>query len=268
MRLTVLKLGGELLEDVTAMQRMAAGIRSLASNERVVVVHGGGRTIDADLRTRGLEPRFVDGLRITDDAALESVVAVLAGRTNTAFVGVLHAAGVRAVGLTGADAGIGTADVAPPFVATSGETVDLGRVGLPRESSMALLTDLVELGYVPVIASVGVATDGRLLNVNADTFAGHLAAALRADRLVVAGGTAGVLDEAGATIPALSEEQMDQMIVSGAAHSGMIAKLSACRGALRAGVADVAIVGARGLTDFAEACGTQLVPVQESMGTR
>jgi acetylglutamate kinase len=266
--LTVLKLGGELLEDAAAMQRMAAGVRTLASSGRVVVVHGGGRTIDADLRTRGLEPRFVDGLRITDDAALESVVAVLAGRTNTAFVGVLHAAGVRAVGLTGADAGIGAADVAPPFVATSGETVDLGRVGLPRESSMGLIHDLVGLGYVPVIASIGVGMDGQLLNVNADTFAGHLAAALGAARLLVAGGTAGVLDEAGTTIATLSEEEMDRMIASGAAHSGMVAKLTACRAALRAGVRSVAIVAARGLTDFAGAPGTELVPAPESMGTR
>lgn len=266
--ITVLKLGGELLEDAAAMRRMAAGIRSLAATQRVVVVHGGGRTIDADLRTRGLDPRFVDGLRITDDAALESVVAVLAGRTNTAFVGVLHAAGVRAVGLTGADGGIGTADVAPPFVATSGDTVDLGRVGLPRESSMTLITDLIGLGYVPVIASIGVGADGGLLNVNADTFAGHLAASLGAGRLLVAGGTAGVLDEAGATIATLNEEEMDRMIASGAAHSGMVAKLTACRAALRAGVGSVAIVGARGLTDFAEAPGTRLVQAQGSMLTQ
>ena len=89
------------------MQAMAAAIRTLASREQVVVIHGGGRAIDAELRARGLEPKFVDGLRITDAAALETVVSVLAGRTNTAFVGALHGCGVRAVGLTGADAGIG-----------------------------------------------------------------------------------------------------------------------------------------------------------------
>jgi acetylglutamate kinase len=265
---TVLKLGGELLEDVAAMGRMATAIRSLASSQRVVVVHGGGRTIDADLRARGLEPRFVDGLRITDEAALESVVAVLAGRTNTAFVGALHHAGVRAVGLTGADAGIGVADVAPRFTTTTGESVDLGRVGVPRESAMTLVQDLAGLGYVPVIASIGVSTSGELLNVNADTFAGHLAASLRANRLIVAGGTAGVLDEAGATITTLTEEEIDRMITSGTAHSGMVAKLAACRAALRGGVGHVAIVGAKGLSNFTDATGTQLVQAQESMGTR
>ncbi|HEY0874503.1 MAG TPA: hypothetical protein VGD94_13610, partial [Vicinamibacterales bacterium] len=86
---TVLKLGGELLEDAAAMKAMAAAIGRLAARERVVVVHGGGRAIDAELRARGLEPHFVDGLRVTDAAALETVVSVLAGRTNTAFVAAL-----------------------------------------------------------------------------------------------------------------------------------------------------------------------------------
>ena len=266
--ITVLKLGGELLEDFAAMQRMAAAIQALTMSGRVVVVHGGGRAIDADLRSRGLEPRFVDGLRVTDDAALESVVAVLAGRTNTAFVGALHAVGVRAVGLTGADAGIGASEVAPPFVTTSGEQVDLGRVGIPHRTSPTLLQDLLALGYVPVIASIGVDAEGRLLNVNADTFAGHAAAALRADQLLVAGGTAGVLNEAGATVPSLDEDAIVRMIASGAAHSGMVAKLSACRVALDGGVGRVAIVPGKGVTNFTAGMGTEIVRTQEAMETK
>ena len=88
---TVLKLGGELLENTAAMKAMATAVQRLAVRGRVVIVHGGGRAIDAELRARGLEPTFVDGLRITDEAALDTVVSVLAGRTNTAFVGALHA---------------------------------------------------------------------------------------------------------------------------------------------------------------------------------
>lgn len=266
--ITVLKLGGELLEDFDAMQQMAHAIRGLATSGRVVVVHGGGRAIDADLRSRGLEPRFVDGLRLTDEAALESVVAVLAGRTNTAFVGVLHAAGVRAVGLTGADAGIGAATIAPPFVTTRGDEVDLGRVGVPHETSPTLLRDLLALGYVPVIASIGVDAEGRLLNVNADTFAGHAAAALGADRLLVAGGTAGVLDTGGTLVSSLDEDDIDRMIASGTAHSGMVAKLAACRVALSGGVAHVAIVPGKGVADFSETTGTQIVRTHGAMETR
>ena len=261
---TVLKLGGELLEDPTAMQAMAGAIRTLASREQVIVIHGGGRTIDAELRSRGLEPKFVDGLRITDEAALETVVSVLAGRTNTAFVGALHGCGVRAVGLTGADAGIGLSKPAGRLTTVAGEQVDLGLVGEPAGGSAVLLQDLARLGYVPVVASIGVTPDGTLLNVNADTMAGHLAGAIGARRLIIAGGTAGVLDETGATIPSLTLESVDAMIASGTAHSGMVAKLVACRGALAAGVPEVAIVSGRGVSDFDRAEGTRVLRAEVS----
>ena len=156
---------------------------------------------------RGLTPRFVDGLRVTDSAALDSVVSVLAGRTNTGLVAAIGALGARAVGLTGADAKIGLAMKAAPLATISGEHVDLGLVGEPGGGDVALLTDLLQLGYVPVIASVGVAADGTLLNVNADVFAAHLAAALGARRLIVAGTTPGVLDGAGATIAELTRSR-------------------------------------------------------------
>jgi acetylglutamate kinase len=257
--ITVLKLGGELLEDAAAMRAMAATVRHLTARERVAVVHGGGRAIDAELRLRGIEPKFADGLRVTDAAALESVVSVLAGRTNTAFVAALQAAGVRAVGLTGADAGIGLSKLAPIFTTAAGERVDLGLVGQPVDSPVTLLQDLMVLGYVPVIASIGATVDGALLNVNADTLAGHLAGALRADRLVIAGGTAGVLDDDGATIPALTLDDVDAMIASGTAHSGMVAKLASCRAAIAAGVDNVAIVAGRGGSDLNLAVGTRML---------
>jgi acetylglutamate kinase len=255
---TVLKLGGELLEDGAAVQSAAAAIVRLASSGALIVVHGGGRAIDAELRARGLEPRFVDGLRITDAAALDAVVSVLAGRNNTALVAAIGAAGARAVGLTGADAFIGRSRRAGVIGAVSGEQVDLGLVGQPDAVDVTLLRDLVSLGYLPVVASVGIDETGRLLNVNADTLAGHLAAALRASRLIVAGGTAGVLDRDGATIAHLAPAEIDAMTSSGEAHSGMIAKLAACRHALEGGVADIAIVGGRGVTDFANAPGTRI----------
>lgn len=256
---TVLKLGGELLENAAAMQAMAAAIRTLAAREPLVVVHGGGRTIDAELRARGLEPKFVDGLRITDADALDTVVSVLAGRTNTAFVGALHACGVRAVGLTGADAGIGLSKLAGRLATVSGEQVDLGLVGEPAGGPAVLLQDLAGLGYVPIVASIGVTPDGTLLNVNADTMAAHLAGAIGARRLIIAGGTAGVLDESGVTIPTLTLDSVNSMIASGTAHSGMVAKLVACRGAIAAGVPEVAIISGRGVNDFDGAAGTRVL---------
>jgi acetylglutamate kinase len=255
--LTVLKLGGELLEDSAAMRAAAAAIAPLAGRP-LIVIHGGGRAVDAELRVRGLEPRFVDGLRITDADALDVVVAVLAGRNNTAFVAALCQVGCRAVGLTGADANLGLAERAPLLDSSAGGKVDLGLVGQPLAGSTALLLDLVELGYVPVIASIGVTADGELLNLNADTLAGHLAGAVGARRLMIAGGTAGVLDATGQPIPELSLDRVDAMISSGEAHSGMIAKLAACRRAIGMGVADVSIVPGRNVESFDTVMGTRI----------
>jgi acetylglutamate kinase len=253
---TVLKLGGELLDDASAVRTAATAIVRLAATTSLVVVHGGGRAIDAELRARGNTPAFVDGLRITDDAALDAVVSVLAGRTNTQLVAALGAAGGRAVGLTGADGRIGLSSKAAAFISVSGHAVDLGLVGQPDATDVSLLVDLLRLGWTPVMASVGVSRDGALLNVNADTIAAHLAARLDADRLIIAGATAGVLDHEGRVIPALSLDGIDRMIASGEAHSGMIAKLTACRAALVGGVREVAIVAGRATDDYGMASGT------------
>jgi acetylglutamate kinase len=256
----VLKLGGELLEDAAAVRSAAQAIVRLAASTPLVVVHGGGRAIDAELRARGESPRFVDGLRITDEAALDTVVSVLAGRTNTTLVAAIGAAGGRAVGLTGADGRIGLSRRAAPLRTVSGELADLGLVGEPNGTDASLVGDLVKNGYIPVVASIGVDPDGVLLNVNADVLAAHLAAIIPARRLIIAGGTAGVLDAEGHTIPALGVDEIDAMMASGVAHSGMVAKLGACRLAFSSGVTDISIVAGRGVSDYSAAQGTRLRP--------
>ena len=255
---TILKLGGELLDDAAAQHIAAVAIVRLASSGPLVVVHGGGRAVDAELRLRGETPRFADGLRITDANALDTVVSVLAGRTNTALVAAIGAAGGRAVGLTGADGMIGLSVQAVPLQTMAGAPIDLGLVGQPAGTDMMLMIDLLRLGYVPIVASIGVSRIGDLLNVNADTLAGHFAARLPADRLIIAGGTAGVLDSDGRTVPCLAQSEIDAMTSSGVAHSGMIAKLVACRAALDAGVGEVLIVTGRGAEDYTTAEGTRL----------
>src|SRR5436190_10264361 len=127
----VLKFGGELLEDPKQVAALTAALAKLSKTTPLVIVHGGGREIDAALARAGIEKRQVDGLRITDDATLEIVVGVLAGVVNTRLVAALGAAGVAAVGLTGADAGIASVVRAKPHLSSSGITVDLGRVGEP-----------------------------------------------------------------------------------------------------------------------------------------
>jgi len=242
----VLKLGGELLEQGDELARIAKGISMLAQRTALVVVHGGGREIDAALATAGIPKQQVDGLRVTDAKTLDVVVAVLAGAINTRLVAALRKAGARPVGLTGADAAVATVKRATPMSTTAGARVDLGLVGSPiNNGSPQLLTDLLARGYVPVIACIGSTRDGQLLNVNADTLAAHLAASLAARRLVIAGGTSGVLDEMGRTIERLNSRHAARLIKSGTANKGMVAKLEACRAALRQGVGDVVIANGR-----------------------
>ena len=242
----VLKLGGELLELPHDIERIAKGIAALASRASLVVVHGGGREIDAALATAGIAKQQVDGLRVTDARTLDVVVAVLAGAINTRLVAAVRGAGGRPVGLTGADAAVATMRRAAPITSVAGPKVDLGLVGTPVNSGTPrLLTDLLKGGYVPIVACIGATRDGQLLNVNADTLASHLASALKAKRLVIAGGTAGVLDEAGQTIDRLTARGAATMIRVGTANKGMVAKLDACRSALRRGVGDVVIANGR-----------------------
>jgi acetylglutamate kinase len=245
----VLKFGGELLEDSSRMDGVVSAIAEISSaGTPLVIVHGGGKEIDAALKTAGIEKRQIEGLRITDPRTLDVVVSVLAGIVNTRLVGALSGAGVAAVGLTGADGRIGLSDIAPPHRTVGGQAVELGRVGLPSHASETkLLRTLVNDGFVPVVSSIGVTSDGQLLNVNADTMAGHLAAALRARRLVIAGSTPGVLDEDGNTVALLDPAAIERLVTGGTATAGMIAKLRACEEALAGGVDDVVIVdGKRG----------------------
>ena len=242
----VLKLGGELLERPDDLRRIATGIAALARRAALVVMHGGGREIDAALTAAGIPKQQVDGVRVTDERTLEVVVAVLAGAINTRLVAALRRAGARPVGLTGADASVVTVRRAAPIVSVGGPRVDLGLVGSPvTNGTPRLLTDLLARGYVPVVACLGATRHGQLLNVNADTLASHLAADLGARRLVLAGGTPGVLDEAGRTIERLTARGAARLIRAGTATRGMVAKLEACRAAVRKGVGDVLIADGR-----------------------
>lgn len=247
----VLKLGGDLVESPDALLRAGTMIARAAAGRPVVVVHGGGREIDAELARAGLGKRAVDGLRITDAATLDVVVGVLAGRVNTRLVAAVTRAGAAAVGLTGADDRIGLCRLAPPYRAADGGTVDLGLVGQPMPADPPRLLDRLRRGgYTPIVACVGVTEDGQLLNVNADTLAAQLAVNVRAGRLVIAGATAGVLDAGGRTIETLDDAGIDCLVSSGDVSAGMVAKLDACRMARRGGVVEVVVSDGRTADDL------------------
>lgn len=272
----VLKLGGELVDTPAQRARVAAAAAAVAAHRPLVVVHGGGRAVDAELDRRGIAPKKVDGLRITDASTLDVVVAVLGGTANTELVAALVGAGVTAVGLTGVDAGFGRAARTHGYRSTSGSVVDLGFVGDPVDVDASLVELLLVHGYVPVIASLGLedgpadaATGPRVLNVNADVMACRIAAALAGSELVMAGTTPGVLDATGEPIPMLDTAGIDAAIAAGTATAGMVAKLTACRAALLEGAASVRIVDGR-LFDPAngvdDAPGTTLVLARETAG--
>jgi acetylglutamate kinase len=250
MRALVLKLGGELLETPAQRAAIAAFAASTRPVRPLILIHGGGRAIDAELARRQIAPKKVDGLRVTDASTLDAVVAVLAGSANTELVAALVAAGVRAVGLTGVDAGFGRAARTKAHVTTSGAVVDLGFVGDPVDVDPALIQLLVGAHYVPVIASLGIEvspSEPSILNVNADVIACRIAAAMGDCDLVIAGGTAGVLDTHGQSIPRLDIDGIDDVIATETATAGMVAKLASCRTALTAGVTMIRLVDGRGL---------------------
>lgn len=259
----VIKFGGELLEEPRRLRRLARRVCEAATRRRVLVVHGGGREVDAEMARLGIPKRAVDGLRITDADTLDVVLGVLAGRVNTRVVAAIGAAGGSAVGLTGADAGLVRVAAARRYRATDGRQVDLGFVGQPRRAAAPprLLLDLLRAGHVPVVASIGSDGRGRLYNVNADTLAADLAVRLGADRLTIAGSTRGVLDADGRTIPVVDGRRLARLIRDGHASAGMIAKLLACRAARGGGVPQVRIVDGRrpGMLENGDGADTTMV---------
>ena len=267
----VVKLGGELLESAERLEAVVHAIAHSAAGDLhppLAIVHGGGREIDSALKTAGIEKRQVDGLRITDEPTLNIVVSVLAGSVNTRFVAALVARRVAAVGLTGADAACGLSERAPAHRAVDGTIVELGCVGVPvGRADTRLLDALLGTGFVPVVASIGISRDGQLLNVNADTFAGHVAARLRARRLVIAGTTPGVLDDAGHTILTLDSSAIDRLVSERTATAGMIAKLRACEHALAHGVEDVVIIDGRDQQTIEAAALGRLPPLSTRLVT-
>lgn len=227
----VVKIGGSTLgaEDTTLND---LAWLSRQTPRPVVLVHGGGPLISDWQRRLGLEPRFVRGLRVTDEASLEVAVAVLAGLVNKQLVVGLQALGVRAVGLAGVDGAFIRARPADP---------DLGFVGKVERIDVGLLGRLLGDGYLPVIAPIGIwveaAGDGvrpACLNLNADTVAGELAAVLAAD-LIFLTDTPGVLDGAGQTISGLTPAAARALVAEGIARGGMIPKIEACLRAVEAG---------------------------------
>jgi len=273
----VVKLGGEVLSDPAVRDQVAAQLALLSSlNIRLVVVHGGGPQASALSRALGQEPRIVAGRRITDDAALEVAKMVYAGQLNVDLLAALREHKVQAVGLSGIDADLLTAHRRPPVsvVDDDGRTVqvDYGHVGDIDRVDPRVLATLVEVRFVPVVASLAGDEDGGVYNVNADTVAEALAVALRAQKLIFLTGAPGVLRDRHdpATLVTFADpDDLAGLMASGALAGGMRPKVEACIRAATSGVERTHIIDGRApdallLEVFTGAgCGTMIVARKE-----
>jgi len=229
----LVKLGGTLLDSPQSRNRLAAQIAAArTAGTALVVVHGGGKQMTRYLAERGIESRFVNGLRVTTAETLDAVLKVFAGSVNHELVASLNRAGAAAVGLSGIDAFIAEAEQMDPA---------LGAVGRVTKSDAALLDLLTANRYVPVVACVAGDRDGRVYNVNADQMAVACAAAFDARQLIFLTDVEGVLDQSRQVRRVLTAAESERLIAEGVATGGMQAKLNAALAALRSGVEQVRI---------------------------
>jgi acetylglutamate kinase len=211
----------------------------------VVVVHGGGPQISAALKKSGVQSRFVDGLRVTDEASMEIVEMVLAGSINQDIVSLICRHGGRAVGLSGKDDGFILAEKSPPMISRDGEEVDMGRVGEVRHVTTDIVVELTRAGFIPVIAPIGVDADGASLNLNADTAAGKVAEALNAEKLILLTDVEGVRGKDGQFLSSLSSVVARELIAERIVDGGMIPKVECALDAIDGGVRKVHILDGR-----------------------
>lgn len=229
----LIKLGGTLLDTPAQRDALAAQIvAALAKGVELVVVHGGGKQMTRYLTERGIESRFVNGLRVTTPETVDAVLKVFTGSVNHELVASLNRAGALAVGLSGIDGLLVEAEQMDPA---------LGAVGRVTKSNAGLLDLLVKNGYLPVVACVAGDREGRIYNVNADQMAVACAAAFGAQQLVFLTDVEGVMDGDRRVRAALTMAESRGLIEGGIATGGMLAKLNAATAALTAGVGQVRI---------------------------
>jgi acetylglutamate kinase len=240
-RTVVIKYGGAAMLDEELRASFARDVTLLRYiGVRPVIVHGGGPQIDELLERLGGKSRFVDGLRVTDEATMEVVEMVLGGTVNAEIVSLIGRAGGRGVGLTGRDGGLLTVE---RQLGPGG--ADLGLVGRPVEVDPGLLRTLTREGMIPVVAPLGADGKGQTYNVNADTAAGAIAAALEAAKLILLTDVEGVLDAGGKLLRRMSRTAARAAIADGSIRGGMIPKVECCLEALERGVASAHIIDGR-----------------------
>jgi len=241
----VIKYGGAAMERADLKEPFALDVILLRFvGIKPVIVHGGGPQIGALMKRLGKEPRFVGGMRVTDEETVEIVEMVLVGKINKEIVGLINHHGGKAVGLSGKDAGLLRARKRKHRLPT-GEEVDLGLVGEVELVNVELIRLLEDNGFIPVIAPVGVGSEGETYNINADLVAGEVAAALGAEKLIHLTDVQGILDSAGKLVSTLSRKEAERLVTAGVIDGGMLPKVESALRALEGGTAKAHIIDGR-----------------------
>ncbi|WP_028320081.1 acetylglutamate kinase [Desulfatiglans anilini] len=267
----VVKYGGHAMVDEKLKRDFALDIILLKYvGLNPVVVHGGGPQIGELLKRLSIEPVFVDGMRVTDPQTMDVVEMVLVGKVNKEIVTLINTNGGRAVGLSGKDGQLVTAQ-RMKYLKSRGEDqppelIDMGLVGEITAVDPTILLKLMEDAFIPVIAPVGGGAEGETFNINADLVAGAVASALRARKLILLTDTPGVLDQSGGLLSTLKEGEARELMGRGVIKGGMIPKVNCCLDALKGGVRKTHIIDGRQehailLEIFTkEGVGTEIVP--------
>lgn len=246
----VIKYGGHAMGNQELADIFASDIVLLKQiGINPIVVHGGGPQIGQMLERLKVQSEFIDGLRVTDAATVEIVEMVLSGSINKQIVSAINAAGGTAIGLSGKDGGLIQATklrrTKRDEESNIEKILDLGFVGEPSRVNPQILTSLERSGMIPVIAPIGLGADGQTYNINADTVAGAVAAAVGASRLLLLTDVAGVLDKDGNLLTDLSTERVHELRNDGTIYGGMIPKLETCVNAVENGVDASVIIDGR-----------------------
>lgn len=249
-KIVVIKYGGHAMVDEELKRQFALDVVMLKFiGLSPVIVHGGGPQIGTILERLGIVSKFINGMRVTDQETMDIVEMVLAGKVNKEIVGFINHNGGRAVGLSGKDGNLIRAEKYylsdEKAVDSPPEIIDIGLVGRVTEIGADLILSLVGSGHIPVIAPTGVGNDGETYNINADVVAGEVAAALKAEKLVLLTDVPGVLDEQGNLIATLKSDEAEDLIGRNVITGGMYPKIKCCLKALRGGVGKTHIVDGR-----------------------
>jgi acetylglutamate kinase len=239
LRITI-KLGGSILEDIGIRMNLLAQIsRVAAQGHEIILVHGGGKSLNKRLAQMQMQSQFVEGLRVTDADTLQVAVMVLAGEVNKRLVAELSHLGAKALGLCGADAGsvrcVCLSDL-------PGNPQGIGFVGKPTDVNLPFFGMVLESGMIPVVSSIALGPDSQLYNVNADQMAAACAAGTRCDSLIYLTDVPGVRDSMGAVMADLAKPEILSLRAQGILSGGMLPKTSSCLEAIEAGVASVHIL--------------------------